>query len=172
MTNYIFEDMNTEALAEGYTPDNRYRYIRPTELAPIIPGSYIVHQFYLIDPEVNNVANIYDLKVQYAFGLKKLFEKTAALVQLKDACEATVQLTPEDTEQFIRDFPEINVPKQPYLSAYCQLIVTTAKYIEDPETQEKQKQPDKVIYSDIQDIKVKLPLKDYIIDERTNENDA
>lgn len=158
MANYIFEDMNTEALAEGYTPDNRYRYIRPTELAPIIPGSYIVHQFYLIDPEVNNITNISGVVVQYAFGLKKLFEKTAALVQLKDACEATVQLTPAETEQFIRDFPEINVPKQPYLSAYCQLIVT--------------KTDEKVIYSDIQDIKVKLPLKDYIIDERTNENDA
>lgn len=153
---YIFEEMNTEALEAGYTPDNRYRYIRPTELAPIIPGSYIVHQFYLIDPEVNDMATLSEVKVQYAFGLQKLFEKATTLVQLKDACEATVQLLPEETEYFLRKFPEIDVYQEPYLSAHCQLIVT--------------KTDGKVIYSEIQNIKVKLPLNKYI-DERVYEND-
>ena len=154
--NYIFEEMNTEALKDDYTPDNRYRYIRPTELAPIIPGSYIVHQFYLIDPEVNDITNLSEVKVQYAFGLQKLFEKVATLIQLKDACEVTVQLLPGETEEFLRKFPEIDVYKEPYLSAYCQLIIT--------------KKDDKVIYSEIQNIKVKLPLNKYI-NERVYEND-
>lgn len=154
--NYIFNDMNTEAQKAGYTPDNRYRYIRPTELAPIIPGSYVVHQFYLIDPEVNDMASLSEVKVQYAFGLQKLFEKVATLVQLVDACEVTVQLLPGETDEFLRKFPEIDVYKEPYLSAHCQLIIT--------------KTDDKVIYSEIQNIKVKLPLNKYI-DERVYEND-
>ena len=178
---YIFEEMNTEALEAGYTPDNRYRYIRPTELAPIIPGSYIVHQFYLVGPEVSNLDTIKAITVQYAYGLQKLFVKqyikpepseessitpllaeegeevgSVSVVQLKDACEVIVQLSTDETEEFLRKFPEIDVYKEPYLSAHCQLIVT--------------KTDGKVIYSEIQNIKVKLPLNKYI-NERVYEDD-
>ena len=162
-TNYIFDEMNTEALEPDYHPDNRYRYIRPTVLAPIIPGSYVIHQFYLTAPEINRVTNIEAVTVQYAFGTEKILVKTADplhdLVQLEDACEVTVQLTKADTESFIRLWPEINIPKKPYLTAYCQLII---------ETKTKVDTENKVIKSGIYDIRVELPLNNY---ERILEED-
>jgi len=159
----MFEEMNMPAAADGYVPDNRYVYIRPTTLATIIPGSEVVHKFYLTDPNLNNTELIARVDVQYAFGPRKLFIKQAELEQLNDACEVTVILSEDDTDYFIveypEEYPELQTIRKSYLSAYCQLLL----YVKVDQSTTK------LIKSEIYEINVELPLNKYY--ERILEED-
>lgn len=159
----MFKEMNMPAAADGYVPDNRYVYIRPTALATIIPGSEVVHKFYLTDPKLNNAEFIAHVEVQYAFGPRKLLVKQAELEQLNDACEVTVTLSEEDTKAFIveypEEYPELQTIRKSYLSAYCQLLI----YVKIDQSTTK------LIKSEAYEIKVELPLDKYY--ERILERD-